>query len=158
MNDKILCEQLVKLLKGEGAHVSSEEALKNVNPKIRSERPSKNSHSIWELLEHLRIAQEDILRYTLEESWVSPKWPEGYWPSPDIDPTDEMWDNSVAAFLSDLDELVQAIKNKDIDLTSPIPHAKHHTYLREILLVCDHNSYHIGQILETRKLLGDWKR
>lgn len=157
MNDKILREHLVKLLEGKQAHVSFKETLKNINPKVRSTRPSKNTHSVWELLEHMRIAQEDILNYILDASWKSPDWPESYWPSPDFDPSDEIFEKSVSAFLSDLDAIIGLAKDEKIDLTSGIPHAKQHTYLREILIVADHNSYHLGQIIETRKMLGDWK-
>ncbi len=157
MNDKILRDHLIKLLKGEQAHVSTAGALKDINPKIQNTRPSKNSHSVWELMEHVRIAQEDILKYMIDPSWESPQWPEGYWPSPDDDPSDDMFENALNAFLSDLDQIINIAKDEKIDLTSGIPHAKQHTYLREILLVADHNSYHIGQIVEARKILGDWK-
>lgn len=157
MNDKILRDHLVKLLKGEQAHVSNKDALKNINPLINSTRPSKNTHSVWELLEHMRLAQEDIFKYMIDASWQSPKWPDGYWPSPDADPSDEMFDNSLKSFLKDLDQVIAVANDEKFDLTSGIPHAKQHTYLREILLIADHNSYHLGQIVETRKMLGDWK-
>jgi hypothetical protein len=110
-------------------------------------------------LEHMRIAQEDILRYTLDAAWQSPEWPGGYWPPPAPADriTDEMWEASVKAFFSDLEEVIKLVSDPDIDLTASIPHGDGKTYLREVLLVADHNAYHLGQIVQTRKLLGDWK-
>jgi hypothetical protein len=104
----------------------------------------------------MRIAQEDILRYTLDSSWKSPGWPDGYWPPPDERVTDEKWKASVAGFFSDREELVNLVKNSSLDLTAEIPHGEGRTYLREVLLVADHNAYHLGQIVQTRKALGDW--
>jgi len=157
MNDNVLREQLVKLLRGGEAHVKYREALEGVSAKHRNTRPSPESHSVWEELEHLRIAQEDILRYTLDANWKSPKWPEGYWPklgTPEI--TDHMWTDSVNGFFSDLEEMVDLVNNDAYDLTATFPHGEFRTYLRQILLVADHNAYHIGQIVQTRKILGDW--
>jgi len=105
----------------------------------------------------MRLAQEDILRYTVDAAWVSPPFPEGYWPKATESLTEEAWEASVAAFFADLDELIRLPQNPDVDLTAKIPHGEGgHTYLREILLVADHNAYHLGQIVQTRKALGDW--
>jgi len=107
----------------------------------------------------MRRAQEDILRYTVDAEWVSPPFPEGYWPDGAEAVTDEMWAASVAAFFADLEEVIQLAQNLNVDLTAEIPHGEGgHTYLREILLVADHNAYHLGQIVQTRKALGDWKQ
>ena len=97
----------------------------------------------------MRLAQEDILRYTLDPSWESPEWPDGFWPSDSDKMTEEVLKNSVSGFFRDLDELIAIVKNPEFDLTSQIPHGEGHTYLREILLVADHNAYHLGKIVRT---------
>jgi uncharacterized damage-inducible protein DinB len=157
MDETVLRQQLVALLRGGEAHVKAESAVANVGVKIRHAHPAHGVHSVWEELEHLRIAQQDILRFTIDSSWKSPKWPDGYWPSATEKVTDEMWQTSVAEFLSDLNELINLVQDSTLDLTAMIPHGKGQTYLREVLLVADHNAYHLGQIVQARKLLGDWK-
>ena len=98
----------------------------------------------------MRLAQEDILRYTLDPSWESPEWPDGFWPSDNEEMTEEILKNTISGFFSDLDELIALVQNPEIDLMSQIPHGEEgHTYLREILLVADHNSYHLGKIVRT---------
>jgi hypothetical protein len=158
MNDSILREHLVKLLRGGQAHVTAQQALNGLNPALRNARPENGEHSVWEDWEHMRLAQEDILRYTVDASWVSPSFPDGYWPKTTEQVTEEMWAKSVAAFFADLEEVIQLAQNPSVDLTAEIPHGENgHTYLREILLVADHNAYHLGQIVQTRKALGNWK-
>ena len=104
----------------------------------------------------MRIAQEDILRYTLDKTWKSPPFPSGYWPSNNDNLTDEIWEKSVSDFFNDLNEVIELVGNSSIELTSQIPHGEGRTYLREILLVADHNVYHVGQIVQIRKILGNW--
>jgi uncharacterized damage-inducible protein DinB len=157
MEDSVLRKQLVELMRGGEAHVKVETALADVNPQRRNVRPSADTHSVWEELEHMRIAQEDILRYTLDPSWRSPEWPEGYWPSKTESVTDEMWKTSVDGFLAHLEEVIKLIQDSEVDLTARIPHGDWRTYLRQILLVADHNAYHLGQIVQARKLLVDWR-
>ena len=157
MDDSVLREQLVELLRGGEAHVKADAALADVNPQFRNVRPPPEVHSVWEELEHMRIAQQDILRYTLDSSWASPKWPDGYWPTSTDKVTDEMWQASVDGFFADLKELETLVRDTSVDLTAKIPHGEWRTYLRQILLVADHNAYHLGQIVQTRKLLGDWR-
>lgn len=156
MNDKILRNHLVKLLKGGQAFITFDQALKNVKPELRNKRPSGQIHSVWENLEHIRIAQEDILKYSIDPEWESPDWPKGYWPESSSSIDDKTWINSISSFLNDQEEVLKLVKNEKINLTSIIPHTKEHTYLREILLVADHNAYHLGQIMIARKLLNDW--
>lgn len=156
MDESVLRSQLVTLLRGGEARTKAESALANVGSQFRNVRPAADVHSVWEELEHLRIAQEDILRYTIDASWESPKWPDGYWPGATEKVTDEMWQASVAGFLADLEEVITLVQDSELDLTAKIPHGEGRTYLREILLVADHNAYHIGQIVQARKLLGDW--
>ena len=104
----------------------------------------------------MRIAQEDILKYTIDPKWVSPDWPKDYWPKETDAIKNKDWTDSINSFLKDLGEVIKLAENERIDLTSVIPHTKEHTYLREILLVADHNAYHLGQIVSVRKLLNDW--
>lgn len=156
MNDSILRQNLVELLRGGHAHLTPEHALNGLSPSLRNVRPANSPHSVWENLEHMRLAQEDILRYTIDASWVSPDFPEGYWPKETGELTEEAWTTSVAAFFADLEEVIKLIEDESLDLTSEIPHGEGHTYLREILLVADHNAYHLGQIVQIRKSLGDW--
>ena len=156
MDNGILRDNIVQLLKGGQAFVTFEQALKNVKPELRNKRPSKEIHSIWENLEHMRIAQEDILKYTIDPKWVSPDWPKDYWPKETDAIKNKDWTDSINSFLKDLGEVIKLAENERIDLTSVIPHVKEHTYLREILLVANHNAYHLGQIVTARKLLNDW--
>ena len=157
MDDQRLRRQVVDLLRGGGAHLAWDEALDGLRPAHRAAEPRRGQHTIWELVEHARIAQEDILRYALEPGWRSPKWPDGYWPSVK-DPTPRQWKASLAAFRRDLEAVVGMVLDPALDLTAVIPHGQGgHTYLREALLVADHNAYHLGQVVVARRLLGDWK-
>ena len=156
MNDKNLRKNLVELLRGGSAHVSIKKALDEINPEIRNFRGTPNIHSIYEELEHMRIAQEDILKFTLVKDWKSPEWPDGYWPDDNDSMNDSLWENSYMGFFSDLESMIDLVNDESIDLTQEIPHGNGRTYLREILLVADHNAYHIGKIVDIRKILGDW--
>ncbi len=156
MNDSILRQSLAELLRGGQAHLTPQQALAELNPALRNVRPASGGHSVWEELEHMRLAQEDILRYTLDANWVSPPFPEGYWPTATDQLTDEAWSASVKAFFADLEEVVKLAQDAKVDLTAEIPHGQGHTYLREILLVADHNAYHLGQIVQIRRALGAW--
>lgn len=156
MNDSILRQNLVELLRGGHAHVTPEQALDGLATALRGARPDNSPHSVWENLEHMRLAQGDILRFTIDDSWVSPTFPEGYWPKETGELTEEAWAASVAAFFADLEEVVKLAEDRNLDLTSEIPHGEGQTYLREILLVADHNAYHLGQIVQIRKALGAW--
>lgn len=154
-NDIVLRKALIALLTSENAHTSTTRALAGTTPRLRAVRPA-GGHSVWELVEHLRIAQEDILRYTLDPKWKSPSWPEGYWPKPGARPTPAVWQRSIAAIKRDLKAAV-ALARRHRDLTAEIPHGEGRTYLRQLLLIADHNAYHVGQIVQTRKTIGDWE-
>lgn len=157
MNDLALRQNLIELLEGGHAFVTLKRALAGLKVKNRNARPLSQLHSVWEEFEHMRIAQEDILRYMLYASWKSPPWPTGYWPSSTQRLTEAMWSSATKRFFSDLKELTRLVKNPRYDLTAEIPHGEGRTYLREILLAANHNAYHTGQIVQIRKLLGDWK-
>lgn len=155
MDDSRLRRDLIEVLEGKGAHVGVGAAFAGLEPEHRAARAGEDGHTVWEELEHVRIAQDDILRYTLKPGWTSPTWPAGYWPTVET-PTDERWRASLAAFHSDLDEVIALVRDPARDLTAEIPHGEGRSYLREILLVADHNAYHLGQVIEIRRLLGAW--
>ncbi len=155
MDDSRLRRDLIEVLEGKGAHVGVGAAFAKLQPEHRAARGGEVGHTVWEELEHLRIAQEDILRFTLDPSWTSPKWPDGYWPSVQT-PTNEQWRASVTGFRSDLDEVIALARDPARDLTAEIPHGEGRSYLRQILLVTDHNAYHLGQVIEIRRRIGVW--
>jgi hypothetical protein len=154
MNDSVLRDQLVALLTGGQAHLTVDEAIANLDPKFRNARVN-GATSVWAELEHMRIAQQDILRYTLDPKWKSPDFPDGFWPT--VDFTDQAWRATVDGFNADVKKVIDLVRNSSIDLTAEIPHGEGRTYLREVLLVADHNAYHLGQIVTIRKALGAWK-
>ena len=155
MND--LKKHIVNSLKGGQAFVPIEKAIENIDSKIRNKKPNDHNHSIWEELEHLRIAQEDIYKYMIDPNWESPKWPDNYWADPSTEVTDKAWEKTHLGFLKDLNDVIALAENPGIDLLKIIPHTKPHTYLREFMILIEHNAYHIGKILDIRKALGDWK-
>ena len=150
-----LKEHLLELLTGESAHVNFESAVKDVPAAIRGKRPKGAEHSPWEILEHLRIAQWDILEFARDPKHVSPEFPAGYWPKSQTPPDDAAWDKSVKAFRHDRAALAALVKESK-DPLAPIPHAGGKTLLREVLLAADHNAYHLGQLVQLRRLLGGW--
>ena len=153
-----LRKQLVNSLKGGEAFAPIEKCLKNISPEKRNIKINDNLHTIWEELEHLRLAQEDIYQYMINPEWKSPEWPSGYWPEPVDKLQDESWNKTYTGFLQDLNDVIEFVKNSEIDLLNIIPHTTEHTYLREILLIIEHNDYHIGKIVDIRKALDDWIR
>jgi hypothetical protein len=155
--DKALREQLVKLLTGSEAHADFDAAVNNFPADLRSKKPEGAEHSPWQLLEHLRIAQWDILEYAINAQHQSPKWPEGYWPASPAPTSAKEWDESVRSFHSDLKRLCELVSADSTDLYAKIPHGEGQTILREALLTADHNAYHIGQLVLVRKLLGAWQ-
>jgi uncharacterized damage-inducible protein DinB len=155
MNDPVR-EQVIKLLAGGQAHVAFEDVVKNFPAKLRGEKPKGAPHTAWQLLEHMRIAQWDILEFSRDAKHVSPSWPEGYWPKSQKPPSDAAWKKSVASVRKDLAAMQKLVSNPKTDLHAKIPHGTGQTVLREALLVADHNAYHIGQLLLLRRLLGAW--
>ena len=154
--DGILREQLAYLLKGGGAHVHFEDALEGFPSNLRGTFVKGLPHTGWQLLEHSRIAQWDILEFSRNAKHVSPDFPGGYWPKTPVPPDDAAWDKSVKDFLSELGEMVKLVKNPRTDLCKRIPHGDGQTILREALLLADHNSYHLGQLVDLRRALGAW--
>jgi hypothetical protein len=155
-NDGALREHVLNLLREGHAHATFEQAVKGLPVELRGKVPKGAEHSPWQLLEHLRIAQEDILEFSRDAKHQSPKWPEGYWPK-EKDPTDEKaWEKSVRAFRRDLKEMCALVEDPKTALFAKIPHGDGQTILREALLVADHNAYHVGQLVLVRKMLGAW--
>ena len=154
--DSSLRENLLYLLRGGGAHLDFEKAIAGLPAELRGAKPSGLPFSAWSLLEHMRIAQWDILEFSRDAKHTSPSWPEGYWPMTDAPPSPEAWDRSVAAFRADRKAMEQLVANAKTDLHSKIPHGEGQTILREALLVADHNAYHLGQLVMLRRLLRAW--
>jgi DinB superfamily len=155
-NDAALREHLVNLLKSGGAHVQFSDAIEGFPAAKRGAFVEGLPHTGWQLLEHLRIAQWDILEFSRNPKHVSPGFPEGYWPKTPVPPDEGAWDKSVAAFEKDLQEMIKLVKNPKSDLYAKIPHGEGQTILREALLVADHNSYHLGQLVDLRRALRAW--
>ena len=155
MNDPVR-EQIINLLKGGQAHLTLDDALKDFPEKLRGVTPPGAEHSAWQLLEHLRIAQLDILEFSRDAKHVSPKWPDGYWPTSDKPPTDAQWKKCVSAIKKDLQAMQRLVEDPRTDLYSKIPHGTGQNILREALLIADHNAYHLGQLVLVRRLLGAW--
>jgi hypothetical protein len=154
--DKALREHLLYLLRGGGAHLDFEAAIAGLPPAMRGARADPVPHTPWRLLEHLRLAQWDILEFSRNPAHVSPPFPDGYWPEGDAPPDEAAWDRSVTAFRDDLRAMQALVANPRTDLFAPIPHGEGQTILREALLVADHNAYHLGQLVVVRRLLGAW--
>ena len=155
--DESLRDHLLYLLKGGGAHAEFDQVIADLPPALRGKKPAGQPHTAWRLLEHMRLAQRDILEFSRNAKYESPEWPEGYWPKNDAPPTPAAWDESVKAFRSDLRALEKLVEDPRTDLYAPIPWGDGQTILREALLVADHNAYHLGELLMIRRLLGAWK-
>lgn len=155
--DQSIRDHLVNLLKGRQAHVNPETVLADFPQALRGERPEGIPYSAWELLEHLRIAQWDILEFSRDSQHASPPFPEGYWPESAQPPDESAWEDSLASFQEDLQAMADLVTDPATDVYAPIPHGTGQTILREALLVADHNAYHLGQLVLIRRLLGAWQ-
>jgi len=156
-NDASLRQHVLNLLRGGNAHADFDTAIKHLPAELRGKRPKGADHSAWELLEHLRIAQWDILEFARDPKHKSPDFPAGYWPQTQAPADDKAWDKSVRAFRKNLRELCELVADPSTDLFARIPHGEGQTILREALLAADHNAYHLGQMVLVRRLLGAWK-
>jgi len=154
--DESLREHLAHLLRGGGAHLDFEKAVAGIPSELRGVKPPGIPHTAWRLVEHLRIAQWDILQFSRNPSHVSPAFPEGYWPTADGPEDDEQWNHTLERFRSDLKAMIDLVLDPSIDLLAPISHGDGQTLLREALLVADHHAYHLGQLVLLRRLLGAW--
>jgi hypothetical protein len=155
-SDAKLREYLSDLLKGGNAHVSFADALDGFPAAKRGTYVRGLPHTGWQLLEHLRIAQWDILEFSRNPKYVSPEFPEGYWPKTPAPQNEQEWNDSLVAFQRDLREMIRLVDDPRTDLFAPIPHGQGQTVLREALVLADHNSYHLGQLVDLRRALGSW--
>jgi hypothetical protein len=156
--DSALRDQLRKLLDWEDAHVGFDTAVAGIPASKHGVVPGGLPHSLWQLVEHMNRAQHDILDFCRNPHYRELTFPDDYWPATAEPPDPGAWDASVAAFRGDIRELQTLAADTSLDLFAPIPHGSGQTYLRELLLVADHNAYHVGEIVLTRQALGIWKR
>ena len=155
-DDKVIRDHVLKLLKGRQGHVDFETVMANLPREFQGKKPEGAPHTPWQLLEHMRIAQGDILEFSRDPKHVSPKFPEGYWPNSEAPPDEGAWQKSVTSFAADLQAMADLVADPSTDLYARIPHGSGQTILREALLVADHNAYHLGQLVLLRRLLNIW--
>jgi hypothetical protein len=152
--DQLLRDQLLYLLKGGGAHIRFDDALGDWPAQLVGVKVANFPHTAWMLLEHMRLAQQDILEFSRNSKHVSPAWPEGYWPASEVPSDEKAWTASIAAFKKDLRAMGKLVADKNVDIYARIPWGDGQTLLREALLVADHNAYHLGQLVMLRKSIG----
>lgn len=155
-SESALREHVLNLLTARQAHATFDDAVARMPPDRCDERPDTLPYSVWELVEHLRRAQHDILVYCQDPDYEAPAWPESYWPDPSTSPTVEDWKDALTQVRNDREALCALVRDDDLDLYDTVPSSDEHTFLREMLLVADHNAYHIGQIVTVRRQLGLW--
>lgn len=155
-NDAKLRDHLIKLVQGGHAFAAFDAAVKDFPFEKAGTKPDGFDHSAWQLLEHIRITQWDIVEFSVDANHVSPDWPEGYWPKEAAPKDHKDWQNSVEAIKNDLQKMQDIVRDTSNDLFAEIPHGTGQTILREALLVAEHNAYHLGQLVMLRKILGIW--
>ena len=155
-NDAALREHVLNLLREGHAHATFDQAVKGLPVELRGKTPKGAEHSPWQLLEHLRLAQWDILDFSRNSKYKAMKWPDDYWPKEKAPADEKAWDKSVRSFKKDLKEICALVEDPKTDLFAKIPHGDGQTILREALLAADHNAYHVGQLVLVRKMLGTW--
>jgi len=148
-----LRKHLAELLHMKGAHLNLEEAVSGFPPTLRGRKPPGAPHTPWQLLEHMRLAQEDILDFSRNPKYKEKKFPDDYWPATEAPPSEEAWDQSIRRFQADLKAMQALVADTKLDLLAPLPHGTGQTLLREALLAGDHNAYHLGQLVFLRKTL-----
>jgi hypothetical protein len=155
--DEALRRHLLYMLRDSGAHAKFDGVVANFPPRLRGKRVEGLPYTAWMLLAHMRIAQWDILDFSVNPKYKAMDWPEGYWPKSEGPPSAAAWNDSVKEFKKDLKAIAELVENSEIDLYAKIPWGEGQTILREVLLVADHNAYHLGQLVTLRRLLGAWK-
>ncbi len=154
--DTIVREQLRALLEGGNAHMTFDEAVTNFPREQMNTKPQNVPYTPWQLLEHIRIAQWDILEFIRNSRYVSPPWPEGYWPEESVQADEVAWEKTLASFRTDLQSLLAMVADPTVDLYTPIQHGDGQNILREMLVVADHNAYHISEFATYRQVMGTW--
>jgi hypothetical protein len=152
--DSALREHALHALKGDGAHLEFDVAVQDLPAPLRGKKPKGAAHTPWQVLEHLRIAQADILGYLRDAAHQSPEFPAGYWPTADAPPDEKAWNKSAEAFRADLQALVEMAQTAD--LLASLHGLEGQTILRKLLMLADHNSYHLGELVALRRTLGAW--
>jgi hypothetical protein len=155
-SDKLI-KELVDLLQQGSAHVSFNDALENIPFEALGKKPHGLPYSIWQIAEHIRIAQWDILDFSRNANYKAPKWPDDYWPDEASPRNEAAWTNCIAQINSDLDAFINLLQDQRSDIFKPFAHGNGQTLLREALLIADHNSYHTGEIIILRRLMGVWQ-
>jgi hypothetical protein len=150
-------ERLVRSLRGKGAHLSFDEAVRDFPEDLLNTKPPNVPYTFWHQVEHIRIAQWDILRYVVDPDHVSPSWPGGYWPDQDAKADLAAWQRSIASFHADLASLVNLIQAPDTRVLAPVAHNAGRSLMGSALVVIDHNAYHLGELVMGRQILGAWK-
>jgi len=156
-SNQSLRSELDKLLSGKGAHADFDQAIADLPADLRGVKPHGSPHSAWELLEHLRIAQWDMLEFSRDAKHASPAWPKGYWPAHAAPPDEAAWNHSVKAFRHDLAAMRKLVADPASDLFTSFAHGEGQTLLRQALQLADHNAYHVGELVLLRRILGAWK-
>jgi hypothetical protein len=154
--DSIIRKQLIELLRGENAHMTFSQAVADFPLQAANQQPPNVPYTPWQLLEHIRIAQWDILEFIRDPDHESPDWPKGYWPEEGEQADQARWQQSIDQYVADRRALEAIVRDASTDLTAPIPHAQDYTILREILVVSDHSAYHIGEFATLRQVMGTW--
>lgn len=150
-------ELLRKALAWEDAHVSFDKAVAGIPEALRGKQPAGVPHSPWQLVEHLRITQRDILDFCRNADYQEMKWPDDYWPTAPAPPSAAAWNASIRQYREDRQALEALAVDRSVDLDAHIPHGSGQTYMRELVLVIDHSAYHVGQLVLVRRLLGAWE-
>jgi hypothetical protein len=156
IDEKAVRDSLKRLLDWEDARVGFDAAVSDVAPRYRGRKPPGAPHTLWQLVEHIRLAQHDILDFSINARYREMKWPDDYWPRTDAPPAASAWARSIAQVQRDRRALQRLAANRRVALTDRIPHGSGQTYLREIVLAADHAAYHVGQIVVVRQMLGIW--
>ena len=151
--DTVLRNELMALLNGGNAHMGFADSIAGFPLKAINDKPPHVNYTFWHLLEHMRRAQYDILEFIINPDYVSPDYSE-FWPAPDMDATTSQWEKTISAIRSDLKRAIKIVTAPGTDFFSPIPHAKDYTIFREMLLIADHNTYHIAELLALRQVMG----
>jgi hypothetical protein len=155
--DLSLREHVLYLLKGDGAHLDFDAVVKGIPAAVRGKRPKGAAHTPWQVLEHLRITQADVLGSLRDPSHKSPDFPSGYWPRTEVPPNEKAWSRSAEEFRAGHKTLIELVTSQSSDLLAPLPGAEGQTILRKLLMLADHNSYHLGQMVVLRRQLGAWQ-
>lgn len=149
-------DMLARVLAWEDAHVGFDKAVSGLSQELQGRTPPGLPYSPWQLLEHMRITQHDILEFCRNAAYEEAAWPDDYWPKTAAPPSTTAWNTSLAAYRADRDALIALARNPDVELTATVPAGTGQTYLRELLLVADHTAYHLGALVVVRRALGAW--